>query len=505
MRLERHLWVCAAMIAVSTMSILRAESLQSARVTHIIREVQLMSGAAVRPAAVSDEVRSSSAVRTGDESRAELTFRDLTITRLGANTIFSFNEGARELTLNRGAILVSIPRNSPAIKVSTAAVSAGITGGTAAMNANPGAPTKLFVLEGHGTLCSKKTGECQTAAGGEFVMAMPNGDITTPEEFNAQVLYASSALVADFSVLPNADLIQEVIARQQGGGQYTATWPPIPPYQYIDMSDVIDQAFAGLLPINLATVPAFSLTTVTFNAAAGNWSSAGNWKPTVVPNNSPGKNFIAILSSGAVTQDIAAGVKLQQFRISGGTLVLSNPITLTNGFQYSGGSIGATSTLSIFGTSTQSVTLMQDGPTINNHGVYNVTFDNADVFMGAGTFNNSGTFNKTIGPNEDTILTPFNNSGTVSVLNGGLAFAGGGTSKGGAFTVASGMFIDFNHDYVFTGGTQFIGSDGNINFNQGTNMMLSGSITNASFVNAIGTAQPANLILAGDTTWSGGG
>ena len=58
-------------------------------------------------------------VRTGVESRAELTFTDLTITRLGANTIFSFKRGARELDLTSGAILLEVPPNKAPVKVST--------------------------------------------------------------------------------------------------------------------------------------------------------------------------------------------------------------------------------------------------------------------------------------------------------------------------------------------------------------------------------------------------
>src|SRR3981081_3887706 len=72
-----------------------AETLKSARVTQIIKDVRLLGGAGARAAAVSDEVREGAAVRTGVESRAELTFADLTITRLGANTVFSFHPGRR--------------------------------------------------------------------------------------------------------------------------------------------------------------------------------------------------------------------------------------------------------------------------------------------------------------------------------------------------------------------------------------------------------------------------
>ncbi|HEU5247124.1 MAG TPA: hypothetical protein VFU09_08555, partial [Candidatus Udaeobacter sp.] len=68
-----------------------ADQLQQARVSQVIQDVRLMEArGAPRPAAVNDTVTQQMGVRTGVESRAELTFTDLTITRLGANTIFSF-------------------------------------------------------------------------------------------------------------------------------------------------------------------------------------------------------------------------------------------------------------------------------------------------------------------------------------------------------------------------------------------------------------------------------
>src|ERR1043166_10323898 len=82
-----------------------ADELQEARVSQVIQDVRLLEAhAAPRPAALNDKVTLERAVRTGVESRAELTFTDLTITRLGANTIFSLKAGAREVDLTSGTI-----------------------------------------------------------------------------------------------------------------------------------------------------------------------------------------------------------------------------------------------------------------------------------------------------------------------------------------------------------------------------------------------------------------
>lgn len=97
--------------------------LQEARVSQVIKDVKLLPNkAAPRPATLSDTVRDGTAVRTGVESRAELTFSDATLARLGANTIFSFNEGTRNLDLGGGAMLLRVPKNSGGAKINTAAI-----------------------------------------------------------------------------------------------------------------------------------------------------------------------------------------------------------------------------------------------------------------------------------------------------------------------------------------------------------------------------------------------
>jgi FecR protein len=144
---------------VGAASFVAADQLQQARVSQVIQDVRVLeTHGAPRPAAVNDKVTQGMGVRTGVESRAELTFTDLTITRLGANSVFSFKQGSRELDLTSGAVLLQVPPDAPAVKVSTSAVTAAITGGTALFATGP--PTKFMVLEGIGTFYP--TGHDQT-------------------------------------------------------------------------------------------------------------------------------------------------------------------------------------------------------------------------------------------------------------------------------------------------------------------------------------------------------
>ena len=112
------------------MPLTHAAPLKEANVTQIVKEVNLLpERAASRPAAVNDKVSERTAVRTGVESRSELTFPDRTLTRLGAQTIFSFQQGTRTINVGGdGAILLNVPKNSGGAKINTAAVTAAISG-----------------------------------------------------------------------------------------------------------------------------------------------------------------------------------------------------------------------------------------------------------------------------------------------------------------------------------------------------------------------------------------
>src|SRR6266567_2357274 len=138
-------WILLSFLVARPMA--SAAPLQEARVSQVIQDVRLLEAhAAPHPAVVNDKVTLGRAVRTGVESRAELTFADLTITRLGANTIFTLISGAREVELTRGTILLEVPSGKAPVKASTGSITVAVTGGTALLGTGP--PIKFMVLEG---------------------------------------------------------------------------------------------------------------------------------------------------------------------------------------------------------------------------------------------------------------------------------------------------------------------------------------------------------------------
>src|SRR5436309_14226638 len=203
-------WISLSCVAAGAAAV----PLQEARVSQVIQDVRLLEAhAAPRPAVVNDKVMFGSAVRTGVESRTELTFNDLTITRLGANTIFSFTAGARQAELTHGAILLQVKPGAPAVRANTTAVTVAVMGGTALLSTGP--PTKFMVLEGTGTIYPLGHPEkAVTVHGGEMVTA-EGGRISKPEKFDVKLVLATSPLITDFAPLTNLPLILTVVDQQQ--------------------------------------------------------------------------------------------------------------------------------------------------------------------------------------------------------------------------------------------------------------------------------------------------
>src|SRR4029453_9871114 len=232
---------CVCLFFIGTAPVGTAAQIQQARVSQIIQDVRLLEAqGAPRPAAVNDTVTQQMGVRTGVESRAELTFTDLTITRLGANTIFSFKRGARELDLTSGAVLLEVPPKAPAVKVSTSAVTAAVTGGTALFATGP--PTKFMVLEGIGTFYPAGHPErAVTVHSGEMMMMTANGRMTKPEKFDVKLVVETSRLIQDFPPLANLPLILAVVDLQLAEQQLAGTTSQPLARNLVDVIGTIDQ------------------------------------------------------------------------------------------------------------------------------------------------------------------------------------------------------------------------------------------------------------------------
>lgn len=205
----------------------QAESLQSAKVTTRINDVRLYqpkkSG---RQAKLGDSISGHTSVQTGRRSRAELTFQDNTVTRLGANSTFSFRQGSRDINLNSGSILLQVPKTAGGATIRTATVTAAITGTTLLMEYSIGKWVKLITLEGAVKLYLGKKknllGRTKTmkVPAGKMIIMRPNGEILIrPVDVDLKRLLKTSILAGDGLFGPlSAEALREIakaVAKQE--------------------------------------------------------------------------------------------------------------------------------------------------------------------------------------------------------------------------------------------------------------------------------------------------
>lgn len=190
-----------------------------ARVTEVIRDVHLLAGqAAARPAAVNDAVNEGTAVRTGADSRAELTFADQTITRLGANTVFSFGAAARTYDLGSGAILMSAPKESGTLRVSAGVATSAISGFTGIWESHSKFTNKVLVFEGDGDVwLNKNPTDHRHMHSGQILVFPPNATVLPqPQDFDVCKAMNTGLLFKGFSrQLPSWPLLVAVCNAQR--------------------------------------------------------------------------------------------------------------------------------------------------------------------------------------------------------------------------------------------------------------------------------------------------
>jgi hypothetical protein len=250
-------WIPLFFPAATSLAI--AAPLQEARVSQVIQDVRLLeANAATRTAVVNDKVTLQRAVRTGKESRAELTFTDLTITRLGANTIFSLKAGAREVDLTSGTILLTVPSGRAPVKANTTSITVAVMGGTALLATGP--PTKFMVLEGIGTFYPTGHPEkAVTVHGGEMVMMTADKKVTQPEKFDVKLVLETSPLIVDFPPLTNLPLILAVVNQQLAEQQLAGATRQSLAKSLVDVVNVTDQN-ANANPVVLVSTSTASPT-----------------------------------------------------------------------------------------------------------------------------------------------------------------------------------------------------------------------------------------------------
>src|SRR6478609_152533 len=196
-----------------------AGPLTSAEVTKVINRVSVIDPAkGTHPAVLRDVIKDNLALQTGARSRSELLFQDNTLTRIGAETFFSFKTGTRDLTLEKGSMLLQVPKGLGGAKIYTAAVTAAITGTTIMMEYSPGQYLKVLVLEGSLRLSRNGSfGDSLVLHPGKMIIMRPDEKkIPDPIDIDLAEIVRTSILVnfPGSKVLPSMPLIQAAITDQ---------------------------------------------------------------------------------------------------------------------------------------------------------------------------------------------------------------------------------------------------------------------------------------------------
>jgi hypothetical protein len=196
---------------------LQAAPLTESTVTEIVKEVNVLPPGAANPAPakLNTLIKAPERVRTGAESRTELTAADRTITRIGANTVFSFETQGRVINLERGSILFHSPKGTGGGTIKSGGASAAILGTTLIVAATENGGFKVIVLEGSARV-TLPNGTTANLDAGQMVFVLPAGAGFSPVlDINLGRLVAGSLLVKGYSrELPSIELINTAVKKQ---------------------------------------------------------------------------------------------------------------------------------------------------------------------------------------------------------------------------------------------------------------------------------------------------
>ena len=287
---------------------------------------------------------------------------------------------------------------------------------------------------------------------------------------------------------------------------YTVTWNNVQPGFYSLTARATDAvgAMATSGPVSVSVYSPINPSTNFFwvGGISGDWFTPGNWSPTGVP-----RLFdVANITNGS-TVTLSNNLTISALNLSAGTLNGSGNLSVSNLFNWTGGTLGCPLTLpsgASMNLSGNGAHNLQSGltnagtanwlggalningcagpagPIVNlASGVWNIQCDQTLNQSCASTnayFQNAGTVQKSATTGATVISIPMINSGQVTTLSGTLNFNGGG-SVGGTFNAAGGAVIDFSGG-SFSGAGAAINGPGLIQFNGGSLALASNVIPN---------------------------
>jgi hypothetical protein len=193
----------------------RAIDFKQAKFTQVVNNVEVISPDKARhSAAVNDVFKLPDVLRTGPASRAELVADDNTITRVGANTVFSFDPASRTIDLQQGSLLFHSPHGKGGGTIHTGSATASVLGTTVIVTTTLNGGFKVLVLEGEAEI-RFLNGLHINLMPGQMTFILPGGGTSPVVVFRLDQETGGSLLVKGFNdPLPSWPKIKTEITRQ---------------------------------------------------------------------------------------------------------------------------------------------------------------------------------------------------------------------------------------------------------------------------------------------------
>ena len=149
-----------------------ATEFKDAEITTLKNIVEHDAGQGAAPAKVNEKIGENSKVTTAAASMAELTFGDSSITRIGANSVFSFQSKERLVKLDKGTALIHATPGNGGATVDCGGVTAAVSGSTFMASRSATGGAVFVLLESSGSLKV-------TTPGGQTAVIMPGQAAST--------------------------------------------------------------------------------------------------------------------------------------------------------------------------------------------------------------------------------------------------------------------------------------------------------------------------------------
>jgi len=194
-----------------------ATEFKDAEITTLKNIVEHDAGQGAVPAKVNEKIAENSKVTTAAASMAELTFGDSSITRIGANSVFSFQSKERLVKLDKGTALIHATPGNGGATVDCGGVTAAVSGSTFMASRSATGGAVFVLLESSGSLKV-------TTPGGQSVTILPGqaastgtGPKSAIQVFDVDVkkVMETTPLIGGFKELPSQAEINVVSEKQQ--------------------------------------------------------------------------------------------------------------------------------------------------------------------------------------------------------------------------------------------------------------------------------------------------